>query len=383
MSAGETLGSRLREARRRVRLSQTSVARFVGTTRQTIAAYERGVRTPVLSHMVGLANLYRHTLDELMSTAQSAVRTARTVVFHARFNTPGNLPDHDRQELVAFEEYLAQRPVTRTLSFDRAPFETVAETAHGWRKTLNVQKAVPCPIFAMLAQCGIEVRFTALEELAGALLTRSSERSAGVLINSEQPSDRQRYTAAHEVGHLVLGHPTRIGGFVSYLGRRFDPIEVLADQFAADLLMPAELLSEHARSMATEGVPEQVYRLSAAFMVSYQAMTTRLVKLGALSPEQGEQVGKVRPSAIALRLGLTKGRATAGFEASWLPGVAKRCFPSDWHRSASPETVRLLQEEALTEYVRRVPEGNQSDDVGTVYEKVAVWVARAYPLVAA
>lgn len=383
MSAGEALGSRLREARRRVRLSQTSVARFVGTTRQTIATYERGIRTPVLSHMVGLANLYRHTLDELMSTARSAVRPTRTPVFHARFNTPGNLPEQDRQELAAFEAYLAERPVTAPFSFDRAPFETVAETAHRWRKTLKAEKAIPCPVFAMLAQCGIEVRFTALEELAGALLTRSSERSAGMLINSDQPSERQRFTAAHEVGHFVLGHPTRIGGFVSYLGRRFDPIEVLADQFAADLLMPAELLSERARDLPTEGIAEQVYRLSAGFMVSYQAMTTRLVKLGALSPEQGEEAGRVRPSAVAQRLGLSKEQESHEFEVSWLPGLVKRYLPSDWHRSASPETVRLLQEAAVTEYVRRVPEGNQSDDVGAVYEKAAVWVARTYPLVAA
>ena len=62
----DSLGSRLAIARKYLRLSQGTVAAFLGTTRQTVAEWELNRNTPRVDHLIGLVNLLRHTPDELM-----------------------------------------------------------------------------------------------------------------------------------------------------------------------------------------------------------------------------------------------------------------------------------------------------------------------------
>lgn len=69
---------------------------------------------------------------------------------------------------------------------------------------------------------------------------------AYIFFDSTLPAGRQRFTIAHEVGHLVLGHVTP--GGVTTVNREptpgDNPIERQANQFAARLLAPACVLHE-------------------------------------------------------------------------------------------------------------------------------------------
>ena len=86
---------------------------------------------------------------------------------------------------------------------------------------------------------------------------------------------RRRFTIAHEIGHFVL-HPQRRrserGGLVNEAGR---VLEREADLFAAELLMPEDLVREAVRE---HGVDAR--RLADRFEVSQRAMQTRLQRLG-------------------------------------------------------------------------------------------------------
>ncbi len=379
-------GQNLRNARRRLRLSQSAAAGFIGTTRQSLAAYERGARQPDLKHLVGLCNLYRLTLDELVGGARSALRVEQTPAFHARRNAIKDVTDLDREELAAFETYLHRRRRSAPRPhFKPRQFEPVGEVVARLSKEASIEGVAPVPIFALLARYGVEVRFTALGELAGALLVVDDDAHPdGVLINSDQPYDRQRFSGAHELGHLVLGHETpATGSFISYLGRRFDSTEVHADQFASELLVPTRLLREKAAELsAKDPLPDRIYRLASTFLVSFQAMTTRLAKLGALSPSDQELLDKVKPGEVGKRLELRKPDAGKKFGTQWLPTIARESLPKDWHRKADSDTVRLLQESAYSYYVAHVPEGEAVDSAGQVYEKAALWVAGEYPVIA-
>ena len=65
------------------------------------------------------------------------------------------------------------------------------------------------------------------------------DRVVGIMYNSNHSRNRQRFTVAHEIGHLVLGHR-----FVESEHKEIndfeidDPIEVEANTFASELLMP-------------------------------------------------------------------------------------------------------------------------------------------------
>lgn len=59
--------------------------------------------------------------------------------------------------------------------------------------------------------------------------------------NKNQHPHRQRFTVAHEIGHLLLGHTAK--NFILDLNSR-KPEEIEANQFAAELLMPLAMLKE-------------------------------------------------------------------------------------------------------------------------------------------
>ncbi len=86
---------------------------------------------------------------------------------------------------------------------------------------------------------------------------------------------RQRFTIAHEVGHFLLHGERAVaerGGATSAATARY---EREADQFAADLLMPATLVRQ---AVLEDGL--DVGRLADRFEVSLAAMHQRLRRLG-------------------------------------------------------------------------------------------------------
>lgn len=379
-------GDRLRAARRRLRLSQTAVAEYLGVTRQAVAAFEQGTRQPDLRQLAGLANLYRQSLDELTG-ARSAIRpVALETPFRPRYNALKTATADDKDELAAFAEYLSKRARRgRMVDIERKSMERIRDTVHRWKKANHVDDTVPVPIFAIIARLGIEVRFTALETLAGATIRGDDVHPDGVLINSDQPSERQRYSAAHELGHLALKHEptTAQNTIISPLGRSGDVCEIHADQFSAELLTPTEaLLASATEERERDGdLQDQVYRLASKFMVSFQAMTTRLAKLDVLTPQEADSLSKCRPTDIAKRLGTAKARRLVAFDPACLPDLITEFLPRDWAGEATAETVRLLQETAYSHYVVHVPEAARSDSAAKVYERVATWIAEHQPLI--
>ncbi len=102
-----------------------------------------------------------------------------------------------------------------------------------------------------------------------------------IVIDPNQSKPRRRFTVAHELGHIALGH-LRPGetlfrdGVEQFFATTKDPREVAANKFAAQLLMPAELVKT-----AFEKMPDMsVQRGAEIFGVSEAAMGYRLINLG-------------------------------------------------------------------------------------------------------
>lgn len=111
-----------------------------------------------------------------------------------------------------------------------------------------------------------------------------------IVLRGATSEQRRRFTIAHEIGHFVL-HPHRLaperGGDPGNAGWQQQEHE--ADQFAAELLMPEELVRE---AVVHHG-PDAL-RLADQFQVSRAAMQARLRWLG-LSGHHGG-VTPVRPA---------------------------------------------------------------------------------------
>jgi Zn-dependent peptidase ImmA (M78 family) len=95
--------------------------------------------------------------------------------------------------------------------------------------------------------------------------------------NEWESANRQRFTIAHELGHHVLKHGPRLRDTTAALfGNSWDPVEVSANRFAAELLMPVYAVTSMVR---TQGV-SSLEILANTFAVSEQAMKYRLKNLG-------------------------------------------------------------------------------------------------------
>lgn len=121
-------------------------------------------------------------------------------------------------------------------------------------------------------------------------------QSVRLWVNPSEGEQRQRFTKAHELGHLVHDIAPKIDNlsegeeFVEKLNRdgAVNFQERRANKFAAQLLMPLDLVKNEVNKLVeqvkregkTATVDEAISRLSTIFNVSNQAMGFRLKDLG-------------------------------------------------------------------------------------------------------
>jgi len=96
-----------------------------------------------------------------------------------------------------------------------------------------------------------------------------------ILVNVKKNITHQRFTIAHELGHYFLKHGDRDRDTRAQLLKR-DPIEMSANRFAAELLMPEDKVKFYRRLRYSTS------RMAELFAVSEVAMTNRLKNLGYL-----------------------------------------------------------------------------------------------------
>lgn len=122
----------------------------------------------------------------------------------------------------------------------------------------------------------IVIRFddTLDERQAGHTVTVAGKQC--IIINANDRVERQRFTACHELAHIMLGLPTEHNEHEGQFPGR-SPNEILCDVFAAELLLPSHL----ARPIVEESDLEfaSVERLAKTFGASLSAAGSRFAAL--------------------------------------------------------------------------------------------------------
>jgi Zn-dependent peptidase ImmA (M78 family) len=150
--------------------------------------------------------------------------------------------------------------------------------------------AVPVDVEAIAAHLGAQIVLEHLDRAVSGMLYRDEENVV-IGVNATHPERRQRFTIAHELGHLVLhkGRPlvvdhVRVNFRDANSSAATDLEEIQANAFAAAVLMPRDPVIATARpalqKVQAGGEAGVVRDLSDGFEVSEQAMEYRLINLG-------------------------------------------------------------------------------------------------------
>jgi Zn-dependent peptidase ImmA (M78 family)/transcriptional regulator with XRE-family HTH domain len=179
-------------------------------------------------------------------------------------------------------DYMAQKLKLMPLRLPRIEGEDIQTAAALTRNALGIESEVPVPNFInKLEKAGVVVLNVPLE-IHGhdAFSLWADNRRAVMVLSSGKPGDRQRHTAGHETGHLVL-HSAWWG--------RGDDIEREAEDFANEFLLPEE-------AMRQEIIPPvtlvSLAELKPRWQVSIGSLIERAYKLGIIKLEQRKYLWK-------------------------------------------------------------------------------------------
>lgn len=169
--------------------------------------------------------------------------------------------------------------------------------AHVTRILKNVRDAgmdpPPVDVHKVARFLNVEVKTEPFAgDLSGVLVRNGDHTVIGV--NKDHSEQRQRFTIAHELGHLLLhqGRPVHFDRAVVHVNLRnsissqaVDREEIEANRFAAELLMPEAFLRRDVDKLRANGFADVmdeglVAELVQRYGVSVQAMTFRLANLG-------------------------------------------------------------------------------------------------------
>ncbi|MGY4353594.1 Zn-dependent peptidase ImmA (M78 family) [Bradyrhizobium sp. i1.3.1] len=148
-------------------------------------------------------------------------------------------------------------------------------------------KAPPVPVEKLARALGVRVEYSPFDdELSGMAFLREGTPIIGV--NSNHHPNRQRFTIAHELGHIVLHRPHLETAVMIDKSRNFiprdptsaqgtDPLEIQANAFASELLLPAKLIRQAlAERPGDLNDDDYLIALAKRFRVSLTAFQYRL-----------------------------------------------------------------------------------------------------------
>jgi Zn-dependent peptidase ImmA (M78 family) len=162
--------------------------------------------------------------------------------------------------------------------------EAKKEAERLFKKT---NQQLPVDLEKIIEDLGVQLEYKPLEDSVSGFCVKKNNEYV-ICVNENHSPNRQRFTIAHELGHFTL-HREKQDYFLdesivlfrdetTSLG--IDSMEIEANAFAAELLMPEAKVRERICNKPVDGFDDvALKRMAEIFEVSPQALTIRLTKL--------------------------------------------------------------------------------------------------------
>ncbi len=286
------LSERLKLARKRSGLSLRSLSADMGgiVSAQAIGKYERGEMVPSSAVAIALAEALEVPLSHLLSPSRVSLdsvefRKLASTRARDRAVVEGEVLDHvDRylqvEEILGIDTSEGEEP-------DGAPYRinAVKDTecvAASIRSYWNLGGGPIPDITSLLEERGIKVFKFSLPGSVDGLSSRVRRLGGAdvpvVVCSTTKSLERQRFTIAHELGHLLLRIPSDV------------PEEKACNRFAGAFLAPEEeLVREVGRRRLNFGFAELV-EIKQMFGISAASLVVRMRELGIITQSTYEDI---------------------------------------------------------------------------------------------
>jgi Zn-dependent peptidase ImmA (M78 family)/transcriptional regulator with XRE-family HTH domain len=287
--------------RKALRLSQERLAEMAGVTRQSINNYEKGKTLPDSKTLSNLAYVLGIGLDDLLRPEGEDRLQFR---FRARdsFGKSLQFAAHVRKLLETYtqlEQIVGLHPYapeSTPCDYVQGNEKYIQEIASQFRRRLDLGELPIVNLFEAVEEIGLKVlRYPVSEDSFSGLGACSTNSGAFILINSNLTIERQIFTLAHEIGHLIFHR----GEYQDDRGQHQNTLkeegtkeeedgrERVADYFAGHLLIPQSEFEQAYRRF-----DKSIIKLKTHFRVSFQAILKRLADMKLI--DYGKELAKIR-----------------------------------------------------------------------------------------
>lgn len=291
------IGERVRRTRLIAGMSQAELAKQVGLDRTMIAKIEAGTRRIGALELTQIADTLRVPTGYLLEPLPQVL------------SRRGRVVDEDFDSAIAQESGRLDIVLTTWLSDLRQLIELgalrpqpllvskrPADSQESVRDiALWVREVLDCwlnPIESLVELCERAGQFVLVTEAPGEGASVIDGEIAAAVVSLSGDPGRRRATAAHELGHLVVGdeYSNDLGVHASRAER-----EEIIDAFAGELLLPSQVLTSI--DVDASGLSRnQLIEVAARYRVSWSLALRQAAHAGVLSADSQKAMARIRPT---------------------------------------------------------------------------------------
>lgn len=319
-----SIGERIKMARLMAGQSQRDLAQRAGVSAMAVSKYERDMDIPGSPVLVGLAKALGQPVEFLFRPA-----TVRLQSVNYRCRPPLSAPSRQRIQAEAqewLERYIeAEALAGSSRRFVYPPIERkmvditeVERAAEQLRDAWHLGHDPIDSMVDMLQDHGLPVGLVRGHDAFDALTFQQEDLGPVIVLKADLPGDRQRFSLAHELGHILLQPEAGLD------------VELAVNRFAGALLVPKAAalreLGEHRKHLGIQ----ELELLKTKYGLSMLGWVHRAEDLGIIS----------RHSASELRRQFTSH--------GWDREEPGRPVPSEEPTALRMFVYRALSEEAIS-----------------------------------
>lgn len=268
------VGGVILTARRAAGLTQEDLADRLGITQAALSRYENDLRDPDEDTIARLSEILDVTPEFLVHPFRLSGAIAADA--HMRRQKTTKVSEWKAAESKLNLYRMRSAYLTRRVPMNAAnhvpTFDPDDTSPADAARLLRAQWRMPIGAVRNLTRWVESAGVIVIEEPIGTRridgLSQWASEYPVILLNADLPTDRKRWTLAHEIGHLVL-HTDYVDA----------DVESQANEFAGELLMPRHVIEPDLRDLT----PARLLALKRVWGVSMQAIVEHAYRIGKVS----------------------------------------------------------------------------------------------------